>query len=184
MNRLIIPYNPALKELAKRLRQNMTFSEVKLWNELKNGKMMGYDFDRQRPIGNYIVDFYCKDLKLALEVDGITHLDKKVILKDEIRQDELEMLGVNFLRFDALLIVNKVESVLKEIETWIVEYESKNGASEFVKRKRRQNPPLPLPGGEASTQLSGGDANTPGFETSLGNQPRLLDNHEQILKIL
>ena len=132
----------------------MTFSEVKLWNELKNGKMMGYDFDRQRPIGDYIVDFYCKDLKLALEVDGITHLDKKVILKDVIRQDELEMLGLNFLRFDALLIVNKVESVLKEIETWITEYESKNGVVEFVRRKRMQlmnlesrkseSPPLPL----------------------------------------
>ena len=149
MRRQIIPYNPMLKELAKKLRKNMTFSDVKLWNELKNGRMMGYDFDRQRPIGNYIVDFYCKDLKLALEVDGITHLDEKVILKDEIRQDELERLGVNFLRFDAMLIVNKVESVLKEIESWIIEYESENGVVEFVRRKRMQNPPLPLPGGDA-----------------------------------
>ena len=110
---------------------------------------MGYDFDRQRPIGNYIVDFYCKDLKLALEVDGITHLDDKVILKDELRQDELERLGVHFLRFDAMLVVNKVESVMKEIETWIMEYESKNGVVEFVKRTR--NPLLPLPGGDANT---------------------------------
>lgn len=45
MKRQIIPYNPALKELAKKLRQNMTYSEVMLWNELKNGKMLGYDFD-------------------------------------------------------------------------------------------------------------------------------------------
>jgi len=125
-----------LKEVAKKLRQKMTFSEVKFWNELKNGKMLGYDFDRQRPIGNYIVDFYCKDLQLALEVDGITHLDEKIILKDKVRQDELEMFGVNFLRFDALLIVNKVESVLKEVQNWISEYESKNGVVEFVKRKR------------------------------------------------
>ena len=51
----------------------MTFSEVVLWNELKNGQMMGYDFDRQRPIGNYIVDFYSKDISLVIEVDGITH---------------------------------------------------------------------------------------------------------------
>src|SRR5215510_461872 len=136
MKRTIIPYNPKLKELAKKLRQNMTFSEVKLWNEIKNGQLMGYDFDRQRPIGSYIVDFYCKDLKLALEVDGITHLDEKVILKDEVRQDELVRLGVNFLRFDAMLVVNKVESVLKEIESWIIEYESKNGVVEFVRRKR------------------------------------------------
>ena len=109
MKRKIIPYNPKLKELAKKLRQNMTFSEVKLWNELKNGQMMGYDFDRQRPVGNYIVDFYCKDLRLALEVDGITHEDEKVMLNDKIRQSELEVLGVCFLRFDALLVVNKVE---------------------------------------------------------------------------
>lgn len=160
MKRKIIPYNPILKELAKKLRRNMTFSEVKLWNELKNGRMMGYDFDRQRPIGNYIVDFYCKDLLLALETDGITHQDEKIILRDEIRQDELEMLGVNFLRFNALLVVNKVESVIKEIENWILEYEAKNGVVEFVKRKRTQmqnpvsrkrNPPL-------LRQLAEGDA--------------------------
>jgi very-short-patch-repair endonuclease len=111
--RSVIPYNPKLKELAKKLRQNMTFSEVKLWNEIKNGKMMNYDFDRQRPIGNYIVDFYCKDLKLAIEVDGITHEDSKVILKDAIRQKELETLGLSFLRFDALLVVNKVEAAVR-----------------------------------------------------------------------
>ena len=149
VRRQIIPYNPALKELAKKLRQNMTFSEVKLWNEIKNGKMMDYDFDRQRPIGNYIVDFYCKDLKLALEVDGITHLDEKIMLSDKIRQDELEMLGISVLRSDALLIVDKVESVLRELENWILEYEAKYGVAEFVKRKR--NPPLPLPGGDATT---------------------------------
>jgi len=136
MKRKIIPYNPQLKELAKKLRQNMTFSEVKLWNELKNGQMMGYDFDRQRPVGNYIVDFYCKELRLAIEVDGITHEDEKVMLNDKIRQNELEVLGVSFLRFDALLVVNKVESAIKEIEKWILDYEKKNGVSEFVKRKR------------------------------------------------
>ena len=136
MNRKIIPYNPKLKELAKQLRQNMTFSEVKLWNELKNGQLMGYDFDRQRPIGNYIVDFFCKDLQLVLEVDGITHLDEKVIKKDKIRQEDLEELGVSFLRFDALLVVNKVEAAVREIRDWIVAYEEKNGVSEFVLKKR------------------------------------------------
>jgi very-short-patch-repair endonuclease len=140
MKREIIPYNPALKELAKKLRQNMTYSEVILWNELKNGKMLGYDFDRQRPIGNYIVDFYCKDLKLALEVDGITHEDEEVIIRDELRQDELERFGVTFLRFNALLVVNKIESVLKEIEKWIYDYEEKNGESEFVKHRKMENP--------------------------------------------
>ena len=137
MQRKIIPYNPKLKELAKQLRQNMTFSEVKLWNELKNGQLMGYDFDRQRPIGNYIVDFFCKDLQLAIEVDGITHLDEKVMEKDFVRQEEIESLGVNFLRFDALLVVNKVEAAVREIREWIEAYEEKNRVSEFVLRKRK-----------------------------------------------
>jgi len=155
LRREILPYSPHLKEIAKKLRQNMTFSEVKLWNELKNGKTLAYDFDRQRPIGNYIVDFYCKDLGLALEVDGITHIHEQAALADKLRQDELEFLGVAFLRFDALLIVNKIESVVKEIQNWILEYESKNGITEFVKRKRNkllkeENPPLPLQGGDAT----------------------------------
>lgn len=137
MKRKIISYNPKLKELAKKLRQNMTFSEVKLWNELKNRQLMGYDFDRQRPIGNYIVDFYCKDLQLAIEVDGITHFDKKVIEKDFIRQEDIESYGVSFLRFDALLVVNKVEAAVREIRNWIIDYEENNGVSEFVLRKRK-----------------------------------------------
>jgi very-short-patch-repair endonuclease len=136
MKRTIIPYNPKLKELAKRLRKTMTFSEVKVWNELKNGQLMGYDFDRQRAIGNYIVDFYCKDLLLALEIDGITHLDERVMFKDKERQEELEALGVTFIRFNALLCINKVEAVVREIGRWIVEYEKKNGVNENVKRKR------------------------------------------------
>lgn len=136
MPRKIIPYNPKLKELTRKLRQNMTYSEVKLWNELKNGQMMGYDFDRQRPIGNYIVDFYCKDLLLALEVDGITHHDEKVILKDEIRQEELEMLGVSFLRFDALEVVQDINNILQIIVNWILDDEERNGVNEFVIRKR------------------------------------------------
>ena len=114
----------------------MTYSEVKLWNALKNEKMMEYDFDRQRPIGNYIVDFYCKDLLLAIEVDGITHDNEKVILKDEIRQEELEILGVSFLRFNALDVVHDIDNVLHSIESWVLNYEDKNGVSEFVLRRR------------------------------------------------
>ena len=135
--RQIIPYNPKLKELARKLRKTMTFSEVKVWNELKNGQLMGYDFDRQRAIGNYIVDFYCKDLLLALEIDGITHQDERVMFKDKIRQAELEMCGVTFIRFDAMLCVNKVEAVVREIGRWIEEYEKKNGVNENVARKRK-----------------------------------------------
>ena len=71
--RRIIPYNPKLKKYARKLRKNSTFTEILLWNNLKRGQVKGFDFDRQRPIDNYIVDFYCKDLKLAIEVDGESH---------------------------------------------------------------------------------------------------------------
>ena len=73
MKRKIIPYNPKLRKFAKQLRQNMTLSEVLLWDQLKQKKMKGFDFDRQRPINEFIVDFYCKDLMLAIEVDGEQH---------------------------------------------------------------------------------------------------------------
>lgn len=115
----------------------MTFSEVKLWNELKNEKMLGYDFDRQRPIGNYIVDFYCKDLQLAIEADGITHSEEEAVRRDKFRQEQLETCGVSFIRFDALLIVNKVEVAVREIAGWIEAYEQKYGIPESVKKRRK-----------------------------------------------
>ena len=125
MRRKILPYNSKLKPLAKALRQNMTFSEVLLWNELKQKKMLEYDFDRQRPIDNYIVDFYCKDLMLAIEVDGISHDFEEVRDNDEIRQKRLEDLGVNFLRFDDREVKRDMANVLRTIEYWILEQKEK-----------------------------------------------------------
>lgn len=107
---------------------------------------------------NYIVDFYCKDLILAIEVDGITHEDEKVLIKDPVRQDEIEMHGVTFLRFNALDVVHDIRNVVRTIESWIFEFEETNGVNEIVERKRnylqspknrkRNNPPQPLPGGD------------------------------------
>jgi very-short-patch-repair endonuclease len=119
MKRKIIPYNRKLKLLARKLRQNMTLSEVLLWNELKQKKMLGYDFDRQRPIDEYIVDFYCKELFLAIEVDGDSHDTDEAQHKDQIRQKRLESLGVSFLRFENLEVKRNMNNVLKEIESWI-----------------------------------------------------------------
>lgn len=119
MKRKIIPYNPKLKVLAKRLRENMTLSEILLWNELKQKKILGYDFNRQRPIDNYIVDFYCKDLQLAIEIDGISHDSEEAYLKDKKRQIRLESLGVRFLRFRDLEVKQDMTNVLRTIELWI-----------------------------------------------------------------
>jgi len=119
MRRKIIPYNPKLKDLARKLRKNMTLSEVLLWNELKQKKLLGHDFDRQRPIDNYIVDFYCKDLQLAIEVDGSSHDSEEAQAKDKVRQNRLESLGVRFLRFDDLEVKKDMPNVLRTIEIWV-----------------------------------------------------------------
>jgi very-short-patch-repair endonuclease len=126
--RSLIPYNPDLKDLARELRKNMTLSEVLLWNELRNKNMLGYDFDRQRPIGNYIVDFYCKELFLAIEIDGDTHLYRDD--NDDKRQKELENLGVRFLRFEDIEIKKNMWNVLRVIEDWIIKNKPTPGPSE------------------------------------------------------
>jgi very-short-patch-repair endonuclease len=116
-SRKIIPYRHELKELARELRRNMTLSEVLLWNELKQKKILGYDFDRQRPIGNFIVDFYCKELSLAIEIDGKSHIYRYDY--DDERQRILEKSGVRFLRFEDIEIKKRMTNVLRVIEDWI-----------------------------------------------------------------
>ena len=76
------------------------FTEILLWNYLKKKQMRGCDFDRQKPIDNYIVDFYCKDFKLAIEIDGESHYGKED--KDKKRDKRLNKLGITVLRFDDL----------------------------------------------------------------------------------
>ena len=116
----IIPYNPKLKALARKLRKEMTFGEVLLWNELKEDKLWGFDFDRQRCIDNYIVDFYCKDLMLAIEIDGMSHRHEEAFLSDEIIQKKLEGFGITFLRFAEAEVKNDIVNVLRTIEAGIL----------------------------------------------------------------
>jgi tRNA1Val (adenine37-N6)-methyltransferase len=120
MRRKILSYNPELKAFAKKLRSEMTIAETILWKGLKQKQMMGFDFDRQRPIDNYIVDFYCKDLMLAIEVDGATHYTEEAVKRDSIRQTKLENLGIRFLRFDDDDVKTNVNGVLDIIRAWIV----------------------------------------------------------------
>ena len=117
----IIPYNSKLKQLARELRKNMTYGEVLLWNELKDDKLWGFDFDRQRCIDNYIVDFYCKELMFAIEVDGMSHDNEEAFLKDEIRQSRLESLGVRFLRFTEAEVKYDRDNVIRVLEGKIIE---------------------------------------------------------------
>lgn len=119
VRRKIISYDPYLKNLARDLRNNSTTSEIKLWKMLKGHQLCGYDFHRQKPIGKYIVDFYCSELMLAIEIDGLSHRGREEY--DAKRQSELEKSGVSFLRFDDDEVFYNIEKVLIEIEKWIKE---------------------------------------------------------------
>ena len=103
------------------LRKNMSPGEVSLWQPLRNKQMQGFRFERQRPIDKYIVDFYCRDLKLAIEIDGTSHDVPAIAENDKVRQQKLETLGIHFLRFTELEVNTNLEGVLQMIETWIKE---------------------------------------------------------------
>jgi very-short-patch-repair endonuclease len=115
-----IYYNPKLKEKARYLRNNSTLSEILLWNELKRRKLLGYQFFRQKPIGNYIVDFFSYTLRLVIEVDGESH-DESAFEYDQMRQEYLESIGLTVLRFDDLKVKREMRNVLRVIEEWISE---------------------------------------------------------------
>jgi very-short-patch-repair endonuclease len=112
------PYNSRLKKLARELRQNMTLGEVLLWQKIR-GHQLGYQFHRQVPISEYIVDFYCHELFLAIEVDGSTHDHPDVAVSDLSRQSELESLGIKFIRFEEKEIRDNVDTVVEVVERWI-----------------------------------------------------------------
>ena len=124
MNSKIIPYNPKLRECAKQLRNNSTLSEVLLWKQIK-GKALGVEFKRQVPMLEYIVDFYCQEIGLAIEVDGNIHDFR--YLEDAQRQQEIEKYGVIFIRFSNEEIKNNMFSVILSLESKIEELKAERG---------------------------------------------------------
>lgn len=110
----ILKYNGKLKQRSRDMRNNSTLAEVLLWNELKQNKI-GYEFLRQKPIDNYIVDFFCPVIKLAIELDGSSHDNKE--MEDRFRQNELESLGIKVLRFTNEQVKKDIKGVVAEIKT-------------------------------------------------------------------
>ncbi|MDX8337569.1 DUF559 domain-containing protein [Draconibacterium sp. IB214405] len=115
-------YNKNLKEYARKLRNNSTLAEAILWDEvLKQKQLKGYSFLRQRPIGNYIVDFFCKELKMIIELDGTIHLFQKN--KDRNREDSLKKMGYKIIRFHNEEILKNIRNVQISLELHIDELE-------------------------------------------------------------
>ena len=127
-----LPYNKNLKAFSRHLRNNSTLGEVLLWQQLKAGKIRGYKFNRQKPLGNYIVDscpsgrrVYCKKLNLVIEVDGEIHFIGDHPLKDKERQQILEGLGLSFLRFEDRDVRYNLDFVIQKIEAFMDDFEGK-----------------------------------------------------------
>jgi very-short-patch-repair endonuclease len=114
---LKITYNPYLKERARELRNNSTLGEILLWKKLKGKQCYGFDFHRQKPILNYIVDFYCSKLNLIIEIDGYSHNFKTE--EDKQRDLELTKLGLTILRFSEGEVRNNLDLVLNSLATFI-----------------------------------------------------------------
>jgi very-short-patch-repair endonuclease len=121
--RKIIPYNPRLKEFARQLRNDSTRTEIFLWLKLKGKQMYGYDFHRQKPIDQYILDFFCQELMLAIEVDGYSHEFLEVYNRDEVKEKRMNELGITILRFSDEQVLRDMENVIRAIEFFIFEYE-------------------------------------------------------------
>ena len=102
--------------LARILRKNSTIQEKRIWNLLKNHQFHGLKFKRQQPIGDYIVDFICKEAKVIIEIDGGQHNETENIIADENRTKYLENKGYKVIRFWNNEVYENVEGVIKKIE--------------------------------------------------------------------
>ncbi|ODS89348.1 MAG: DNA methylase [Chryseobacterium sp. SCN 40-13] len=114
----ILPANKNLRERAKSLRKAGVLSEVIFWLQVRNKSFYGLDFDRQRIIGNYIVDFYLKSLGIAIEIDGSSHDDKEEY--DAERQQYLESLGIIVYRISDTRVKHDCANVIQELKEFIV----------------------------------------------------------------
>jgi very-short-patch-repair endonuclease len=101
---------------ARELRKNQTEAEGVLWQRLRNKQLNGLKFRRQHPISGFIVDFYCFELKLAIELDGQVHIENDQREQDDYRANVLTDKGVTILRFWNSDVINRLEKVLETIE--------------------------------------------------------------------
>jgi len=115
----MLSYNQKLKEISRQLRKNMTNAEKRLWAKIRMRQLQGYQFYRQKPIGDYIVDFFCPRAKLVIELDGSHHLVGETIEYDRIRDDYLSSLGLRVLRFTNADVLTCIEGVIERIENEI-----------------------------------------------------------------
>ena len=109
------PYNKDLKQASRELRNNMTEAEKLLWARLRGKQILGLQFYRQKPILNFIVDFYCPAANLVIECDGSQHFTDEGLEADRVRDQALAELGLRMLRFDNGMIFRETDVVVQVI---------------------------------------------------------------------
>ena len=107
--------SPEIKSRAKALRKRMTWCEKILWQVLRKNRLRQYYFRRQHPISRFIVDFYCHELRLVIEIDGPYHISMEQQEKDQNRTAELENFGIKVIRFSNDEIIKNVRKVSGQI---------------------------------------------------------------------
>ncbi|MGZ8159741.1 MAG: endonuclease domain-containing protein [Methylobacter sp.] len=112
---MTLPYDKRLKPNSRSLRSNMTDAEQLLWQRLRRKQINGWQFYRQKPIGQYIVDFYCAAAYLVVELDGSQHLETDHQRTDQQRDAFLQSLGLRVLRFDNRQVLLETDAVVEVI---------------------------------------------------------------------
>ncbi len=156
--RIIIPYNPKLKEYARNLRNESTKSEIHFWSLVKGKVNNKFDFHRQKPLLNFIADFFCYELRLVIELDGITHIEPKTIEKDLIKENELNNIGLNILRFTDDAVLNHSDFVLNKLNEYINSFEKNDWYSfyddfRYLNKLSKLNPEIVLQNGIHLTSI-------------------------------
>jgi very-short-patch-repair endonuclease len=114
----MMKYNRSYKLLSRKLRSEMTKPEILLWARLRSKQILGVQFYRQKPLFNYIVDFYAHRCRLVIECDGSQHYEDNNSNKDHLRDEALNANGIHVLRFANNEIINDIDSVVEKI--WYV----------------------------------------------------------------
>jgi very-short-patch-repair endonuclease len=111
----VIPYNAKSKQFSRKLRRNMTDAENLLWKYIRRKQICDIQFYRQKPIKNYIVDFYAPSARLVIELDGGQHFFNEPMKRDNRRDMHLASLNLKVLRFDNWQVLKSLDDVLNEI---------------------------------------------------------------------
>jgi len=111
----MLNYNKTLKRNSRQLRKNMTDAEKALWFKIKGKQLKEYQFFRQKPIGNFIVDFFCPKARMVIELDGGQHYSIDGKAKDVQRDAYLKNIGLTVLRFSDRDVLKNLESVVETI---------------------------------------------------------------------